>query len=121
VQEVMAAMATVPWPSRCRCPSSTTSTVDAGSMAGGAQGPSSLAAEGSIPRSGSMAGASLAGKDSWDASSTQDAGRRAGPRGPPSSARKAAWAAVRGTRSCGRRGPARDATTLDRSSSTCSE
>jgi hypothetical protein len=68
-----------------------------------------------------MAGASLAGNDSWDASSTQDAGRAARSAGPRSSARKAAWVEVSGTRSCGRRGPARDATTLDRSSSVRSE
>jgi hypothetical protein len=33
VQEVMAAMATVPWPSRCRRPSSTTSTAGTGAVA----------------------------------------------------------------------------------------
>jgi hypothetical protein len=37
-----------------------------------------------------MAGASLAGKDSWDASSTQDAGRSADAGVPLSSVRKAA-------------------------------
>jgi hypothetical protein len=91
VHDVMAAMATAPW-----------SSVDERATAGAAV----------------KVGGSLAGKDSWLASSTPSAGG-AGDRSA-SISRSTAWnrprALASGIRSWGRRGPASDGSTVDRSS-----
>ena len=74
----------------------------------------------------SIAGASLAGNDSSDASSAQEdtvsaAGAASAVSAACSSERNPAFARSSGTRCCGRLGPARDGTTDARSSSTNSE
>ena len=91
VQDVMAAMATAP----CRSPSSRGTAT------------------------GSRTGASLAGKDSRLASSTASPGPAPDGDRSASISASALWKRLRalasGTRSCGRRGPASDGSTVERS------
>ena len=118
VHEVMAAITTAPWSSSNSVPSSSTTATCLwpGSFAVPLGRP---LAEWSKP----IAGGSEAGNDSATVSSSVV--RTDGLRFPlvnsPSDPRNADLASDSGTRSCGRRGPAIDGTTLPRSSSRYSE
>src|SRR5574341_1327324 len=131
VQLVIAAITTCPWSRSKLAPSATCTGTErlwrpltpegSGSNQPGAGSPLAL-----------TAGASLAGNDSVDASSGP--GVRAGAPAPVAAPagrsagsislrarRNPGFASVRAMRSCGRVGPARLGTTVERSSSTCSE
>src|SRR5215469_7072743 len=99
VQEVIAAITTDPWSTLVWVPSSSVTVT-------GDDGRSS-----SPPETGSDAGNVPARPLSRPGMLTYD----------PSASRNACLDTVRATRSCGRLGPARDGTTVDRSSSSCCE
>ena len=116
MQLVIAAITTCPWSSSSSEPSARRTGVGLLTRSGCASGRG---------RSGSpplweMAGGSLAGKDSSEASLTPFRGRPGAP-ASASAALKEALASVRAVRSCGRLGPARLGTTVARSSSRVSE
>ena len=116
VHDVMAAMTTAPWSSSNSVPSASFT------RAGFDGRPSSVGralgtAGASAAVSRDAAGGSLAGKLSFDDSSTLPLAFSSSSTYVPRAERNASLADLSGTRSCGRFGPASDGSTVDKSSS----
>src|SRR5205823_6556242 len=108
VQEVMAAITTEPWSSSKSSPSTLTRRCPGATVATGADSSCSAAA--------SCVGGSLAGKLSATSLSYEPLSYSTP--NVPSASMNAGFASASGTRSCGRRGPASEGSTAERSSST---
>ncbi len=115
VQLVIAAITTAPWSSSNSVPSAIVTGAGAHGGSAAAEWCWWLGLPGRPPDSAGVAGGSLAGKDSAELSSSEPFSgscSTASPISSPSSERKSDAASVSATRSWGRRGPAREGTTV---------